>query len=165
MNYWIISDTHFGHEKLIEYSNRPVGFEKLILKRLVNAIKPDDIIIHLGDFCIGNDEIWHRHIMGFVTMTCKRLLIRGNHDKKTNTWYLNHGWDFVAESIKIKIYGYEILFSHRPQPIVGYDLNVHGHLHNTDHHSYDPELKTNMHILVMLEHHYAPQNLKKLVGK
>jgi len=56
---WIISDTHFNHEKLKTMGNgRPDNYEELIMKGL-KVIKSGDTIIHLGDFCIGKDEEWH----------------------------------------------------------------------------------------------------------
>ena len=164
MNYWITTDTHFGHDKLMEYLNRPKGFEDLILRRHQNTIKQGDVLIHLGDICIGNDKHWHAQFMKCLP-SVKRWLIRGNHDKKTNHWYLNHGWDFVATTIQMRVYGLDILFSHIPQPDSGYDINIHGHSHNNDHHRHEPELKavkSSKHRLVFLEHHYAPVNLRRL---
>lgn len=170
MNYWITTDTHFGHDKLREYSGRPIGFEDMIIKRHHGAINQDDVLIHLGDFCIRNDAMWHDKFMGkdnhFTHV--KKWLIRGNHDKKTNSWYLSHGWDFVADQIRMSLFGLDIVLSHIPVKDTGFDVNVHGHFHNSDHHRHEPqlkELKCNKHILFFLEHGYSPINLRKLVGE
>lgn len=130
MRIWLITDTHFGHDKLIEYG-RPEGFTERIFENL-NVVKPDDLLIHLGDFCIGNDEKWHTHYMQMLD--CKHWLIRGNHDSKSNSWYMSHGWDVVAEYLSIEMFAKKILFSHRPMAWDGYyDVNIHGHFHDTDH--------------------------------
>ena len=49
MNYWITTDTHFGHTNIMKWAERPEGFESLILKNLKHALNSNDILIHLGD--------------------------------------------------------------------------------------------------------------------
>ena len=169
MNYWITTDTHFGHKKLMEYSGRPENFERLILKRHQGALKDGGVLIHLGDFCIGKDAYWHERFMDYGHLRrVKKWLIRGNHDKKSTSWYLNHGWDFVAHEVKLKLYGLNIVLSHIPIEDSGYDINVHGHFHNANHRRHEQELlaiKNDKHRLVMLEHDYTPVLLRRVVGK
>lgn len=128
---WIITDTHFGHAAMVPYCGRPIDFGEKILKNL-NVVGPDDILIHLGDFCIGNDLIWHQMFMERVKG--KKWLVRGNHDHKSNSWYLANGWDFVGDKFLNKFFGKNILFSHAPTKDVGlFDINLHGHFHNSLH--------------------------------
>ena len=97
---------------------------------------------------------------------CKRWLVRGNHDSKSYSWYSEHGWDFIAERITMKMFGKTIAFSHMPIKDDGYDINIHGHFHNSDHRRHEPELlaiKNEKQKLVMMEHVYAPVNLQSLV--
>lgn len=136
---YLITDTHFGHEKMQIYCNRPKGFEELIIRNLMQ-VKPD-ILIHLGDFCIGGDEYWHEKFMGVVN--CKKWLIRGNHDRKSNAWYLSHGWDWVGHKFQDRFLGKNIMFSHSPVRYTdmqsalwgsdSFDINIHGHFHNNLH--------------------------------
>ena len=93
--YWIITDTHFGHDSMMKLCGRPEGFSEKILINLNRTVHCPDVLIHLGDICIGKEEYWHSELMKWAC--CKKWLIRGNHDKKSDMWYLNHGWDFVAE--------------------------------------------------------------------
>jgi len=123
---WIISDTHFNHDKMVDYCNRPKNFEELIIKNL-EVIKVEDILIHLGDVCFGNDKENNKKL---TQLKCKKWLVKGNHDKKSNKWYLENGWDFVCESFSDNYFGKKILFSHCPMPAEKYDLNIHGHFHN-----------------------------------
>lgn len=129
MKYWITTDTHFGHRKLEEYSGRPSNFEDLIWKGL-EKLTTTDCLIHLGDVCIGKDSEWHKKIQ---TLDCRLILVKGNHDGQSNSWYLEHGWDFVCDSFSMKFGGKNILFSHEPQDIGKFDLNIHGHFHNNLH--------------------------------
>lgn len=116
---------------MIDYCGRPIGFEELLLKEL-KVVSDHDVLIHLGDFCIGKDEYWHNEFMR--TVNGKKWLLRGNHDGKSNSWYLDHDWDFVGEQILDTYFGKKILFSHVPKKDIGeFDLNIHGHFHNSLH--------------------------------
>lgn len=148
---------------------RPKGFETLIMDNLRKNVKNDDLLIHLGDFCIGGDLLWHTFFHNNLPLT-KKWLIRGNHDKKTNSWYLAHRWDFVGESIRDNLFGEKIVFSHIPIADDGtFTANIHGHFHNSDHRSREPELKalyTNKHQLIAIENtNYQPVLLNTLISK
>lgn len=130
MKIWLITDTHFGHDKMVQYCGRPENFNELIVRGL-NVLDKDDILIHLGDICIGRDAEWHQCIIQRIG--CKKILVRGNHDKKSNEWYMSHGWDFVCESFSLKIGSDRILFSHEPKHLSRNDFNIHGHFHNNLH--------------------------------
>ena len=155
MNYQITSDTHLGHDRLCELTHRPANFSDMILKRHAAALNPGDVLIHLGDICIGHDAIWHEQLLAHAG---PKWLIKGNHDRRSNTWYLSHGWDFVADAIVMNIFGKKILFSHRPQDCFGYDLNIHGHVH-----ARDIEPMSDKHRLIIMEHGYTPFNLRRVV--
>jgi calcineurin-like phosphoesterase family protein len=160
MNYWLITDTHFGHHKMKDYCQRPEGFETTILNRIRHHVLTGDVLIHLGDFCIYKDEEWHAEFM--ATCPGKKWLIRGNHDRKSSSWYLDRGWDFVADSTTLTLFGKRLLLSHRPVTAHSdFDLNIHGHHHNTGHHPEDET--TPKHKLLFIEHHYSPVNLRKIV--
>lgn len=138
MSIYLITDTHFNHkEAMCNWCGRPDNYEDLIFKSFLQ-LKENDILIHLGDICIGGDEYWHEKLSG---IKCKKWLIKGNHDRKSNTWYLNHGWDFVCDQFRDKYFGKLIMFSHKPVVWDGeYDINIHGHFHNSDHRRNEPEL-------------------------
>ena len=160
VKYWIISDTHFGHDKMYEYCGRSPGFEAKILKNIGNVVGKEDVLIHLGDFCIRRDEHWHKVFM--ETCGAKKWLIRGNHDRKSSTWYHNKGWDFVGEQVVLKKFGKKILFSHKPYSGDQDCLNIHGHLHNTFHHEEFQRVEKNA-VLFVLEHSYSPVRLKRII--
>lgn len=125
---WIITDTHLGHDKMVEYCGRPKDHSDIILKNIHEMVGDDDILIHLGDVCIGHDEDWNSRITAKAKIN---ILIRGNHDHQTDNWYMNHGWYFVAEKIEKSFFGKKVMLSHFPAPIGDYDVNLHGHFHNS----------------------------------
>lgn len=47
--YYVITDTHFGHEDIKTLANRPDNYEDLIIKSWNSLVKADDIVICLGD--------------------------------------------------------------------------------------------------------------------
>jgi len=159
MKWWIISDTHFGHDKIVKFCDRPAEHSGITLSNIRSLVKKDDVLIHIGDFCWGNDAHWHEVFMEACPST--RWLIRGNHDRKSNSWYLEHGWDVVADKTSLRMYGENIIFTHIPIFCEGDYVNVHGHLHNTQHHT---ELETDhRNRLFCIEHIYRPVDLRRMV--
>lgn len=138
MNYWLISDTHFNHEKLTEWGGRSGDWQQKIWDG-IKQIPRGDILIHLGDICIGGDQMAHDSL--FVTgpgaaVGLKNILVRGNHDKKGAQWYSEHGWDFVADGIELVYMGHYLHFTHRPaRPQGNNTFNIHGHTHGNLHRS------------------------------
>ncbi len=152
---------------MMEYCGRPKGFETKIINNLCKQVKNDDVLIHLGDFCIGNDAFWHTWFHNNLPLP-KKWLIRGNHDRKSDSWYITHRWDFVGTRIYLDAFGKRLAFSHIPIADDGsYDINIHGHFHNSDHRSTEPELQalyTPKHRLLALEYtNYQPVLLDKFI--
>ena len=142
MKIFLTTDTHFYHDKMPLYCDRPENHTELIGELLLTAgFTENDVLIHLGDICVGKDELAHENYI--KPLKCKKWLIRGNHDSKSNNWYLQHGWDWVGFMFQDRIFGKNILFSHTPILYVeqqsglwgtgSFDLNIHGHYHNTLH--------------------------------
>ena len=83
MNYWILPDTHFGHRRMEQLCGRPGDFEERIFSALSRCLRAGDVLIHLGDFCFGDDLLWQQKFMALCdSFPCRRWLLRGNHDKK-----------------------------------------------------------------------------------
>ncbi len=141
MNYWLISDTHFNHEKLTEWGGRSGDWQEKLWKS-IRQIPKGDILIHLGDICIGNDEEIHYQLneatlRDYVTHDddVKKILVRGNHDKKSASWYLEHGWDFVCDGFHLEYMGETLLLTHHPMhpDMWRFTKNIHGHTHGNQH--------------------------------
>ena len=168
MEYIITTDTHFEHKNIIEYAKRPVGFEQQIIDGLEVKANLGSTLIHLGNICWKNDRYWNRQLTSMPYY--KKWLIRGNHDKKADSWYLNNGWDFVGNYITINYENTVVVFSHKPVELMAADINLFGHFHNATPErvkEIEPELfeiaNKPGHMLLMLEHHYTPFKLKHLL--
>lgn len=133
MNYHLISDTHFNHTKMDEWGGRSGDWQEQLWSG-IEKIPPGDTLIHLGDICIGNDAEIHEKLSQVYFV--KRILVRGNHDKKGVQWYLDHGWDFVCDGLQLIYMGHYIHFTHRPARELGnWSWNIHGHTHGNMHRS------------------------------
>lgn len=168
MNYWLISDTHFNHTKLEEWGGRSGDWQEQIYKGL-REIPKGDTLIHLGDICIGNDIECHEQFM--LSLGCDQVvLVRGNHDKKSATWYLEHGWDFVCDGMHLDYMGHMLLLTHRPMhpDMWRFTRNIHGHTHGNNHRSeeYHEWYTQDFHIDISPELvGYKPLRLETLIKK
>lgn len=127
---WLVTDEHYLHENVKAYCGRPDGFEETLFRNL-SEIPETDVLISLGDTCMGRDEEVHRRFI--EPLRCRKVLVKGNHNQKSNTWYLNHGWDFVCDRVDIEAFGKRAVLTHMPLPdseIPEGALNIHGHWHN-----------------------------------
>lgn len=72
------ADTHFGHEKIIHFCNRPyVSVEEMNEDLIMNwndRISKGDIVYHLGDFGFGDIKEIVKRLNGQI------FLIYGSHD-------------------------------------------------------------------------------------
>ncbi len=133
MNYWLISDTHFNHEKLSEWGGRTGDWQEKLWEG-IHSIPIGDTIIHLGDVCIGNDDAVNRALT--MMRNRRHVLVLGNHDKKSKQWYTERGWDFVCDGIEMIYLGHYLHLTHRPtRPQGNNTFNIHGHTHGNLHRS------------------------------
>lgn len=177
MNYWLISDTHFNHQKIEEWGGRSGDWQYQLHKGIA-AIPAGDTLIHLGDVCIGNDIEVHELIVELckrekdppitnVGKDVQKILVRGNHDKKSVNWYMEHGWDFVCDGLELDYMGRYLHLTHRPARPQGIRTwNIHGHTHGNLHRSeeYCDFYSKDYHIDISPEIvGYAPLRLDSLV--
>lgn len=110
--FHIITDTHFGHESLKTSGLRPKDFEEQIINNWLSSVAPNDTVIHLGDIGLTNDE----NILSKIpSLTGRKILLRGNHDKNSPEYYMSLGIDFCCNEMFLTVTGIKILFSHRPR--------------------------------------------------
>ena len=139
---WLISDTHFNHSKILEFTQggrsiRPFSnvdeMNQTMLDNWANTVKPQDTVIHLGDVLFGENKVeWLE--ANFAKLPGKKRLVLGNHD---NPKHLAPFFKDIQMWIDMSDKGF--LFSHTPQHPstlaeshrfgTGKVLNVHGHIH------------------------------------
>ncbi len=166
MKIYATTDTHLGHQMLVDHGHRPAGFEDLILRNIAKL--QGDLLIHCGDICIGNDA---KHIADFMAAAKgfkRKYLVRGNHDHQSYGWYLSHGFDFVGEVMLAKMFGRQVVFSHMPMPrddkfwqcYYPPVRNIHGHYHGSHGSIYDEKFYYD---LAPETNGFAPVNIEKIL--
>lgn len=135
---WLISDTHFFHERILNFKVsedgpfiRP-GFESVeemnecMIERWNRLVKPHDHIYHLGDVALACPNGLFQKLM--LRLKGVKRLVRGNHDKFKTRQYIAAGFQ--------EIHGMRLLddvwLTHAPlhPSSMGKALgNAHGHIH------------------------------------
>lgn len=137
---WFTSDTHFGHQNILKFCERPfVSIEEMdnaIIERWNSKVGKDDIVFHLGDFAFATNKRWQKLI---ALLNGKIYLILGNHD--VIRWpgtYTMQLFDRVENQMMLKIDNkYKVYLNHFP--FLCYDgtyrnpydctIQLHGHVH------------------------------------
>lgn len=168
---YFISDTHFYHTNIIKYCNRPFTsvneMNKTIMDNWNSTVKDNDTIYVLGDFCLSLDT---EMIDIFNKLKGNKILIRGNHDRKSVKFYENMGFTVLINP-PITLEEYKVMLSHKPLPDTlikeGY-INLHGHIHNKkieeeyDKNLFDPKKHINLSVDVI---DYKPISINELLKK
>lgn len=80
--FWFTSDTHFGHERIIELCNRPFRdadhMNDEIVRRWNEVVAPDDTVFHLGDVALGKID---DSLAQVGRLNGYKVLVNGNHDR------------------------------------------------------------------------------------
>lgn len=158
MTVFITTDTHFGHMNLVtKYKQRPDYFSDKLYNAWKEQVTDADTVIHLGDISFDNE--W---LCKVGNLPGKKILVRGNHDRKPENWYLEHGWTFVCTSFSKRIGGIDVLFSHEPVTTHTHDINIHGHLHSVRS---VPSLSPCYHVSLELDWGYSTMPTLPIVMK
>jgi len=133
-NIFLVSDTHFGHEKTCTVFKREDGsplrpftnadeMNEEMIKRWNDVVRPHDKVYHLGDVVINKKFLWILN-----TLNGKKRLIRGNHDIFPTRVYM----DYFDEIYGVRVLS-DMILSHIPLArdsiTERFNVNVHGHLH------------------------------------
>lgn len=82
MTIWFSSDTHFGHENIIKYCDRPFKnvdhMNEVIIDNWNSVVSPGDTVYHLGDVALGQID---KSLACVSRLNGYKILILGNHDR------------------------------------------------------------------------------------
>lgn len=126
MNIWFISDTHFHHENIIKYCNRPFTnvqeMDEYMIQEWNKLVQPPDHVYHLGDVMMPK-----RMSSILQKLKGKLRLIIGNHDNFQSKYYGRFEKMMLWRNWKEQ--GFTC--SHIPLPVdqLKYGICVHGHIH------------------------------------
>ncbi|MBE9912986.1 phosphoesterase [Paenibacillus donghaensis] len=129
---YVISDHHFGHQKIIDFESRPFGtaeeMDEFMIERWNSIVTKQDKVFHLGDFSFYNKDKTKAIV---ERLNGHKFLIMGNHDRgRSKAWWLDAGFDEVSEYPLVYqsffILSHEPLYMNKHMPYV----NIHGHIHS-----------------------------------
>lgn len=130
---FLISDTHFGHEKTCTVFKRADGsplrpfscaeeMDEFMVRAWNDRVRPGDKVYHLGDVVINR-----KYLSVLSRLNGDKVLIRGNHDIFKLEDYTQYFRD---------VRGYHVMngliLSHVPvhhDSLARFGANIHGHLH------------------------------------
>ena len=134
---WVISDTHFGHENILQYcpwrqtwASSLAEHDAALIAAWQACVQPNDWVLHLGDFCLGPRESianLRRLLPGRI------ILVRGNHDR-SRAAMTAAGFDAVHSAVRIEVGGRHWIGRHNPaafsvREVAAVVRLLHGHCH------------------------------------
>lgn len=174
---WVISDTHFGHNNIIRYCNRPFKtveeMDEFIADKWNETVKPGDIVYHLGDVYFGKaQKDWGSF---FGRLTGRKRLLLGNHDdgkdkvlqntfQKISMWRMFPEFGLLLTHVPVHLSTLGILVADNyEEGNCGTKKrrlkNIHGHTHQNG----EPEGDTQNYKSVCVElTNYTPINIEEL---
>ena len=134
-NIWFTSDTHFYHENIIHFCNRPfkdvAEMNETLVRNWNETVPEDGIVFHLGDFCLGGSQYWNDIL---YRLNGKIYLILGNHDMKNIRQGFMKRFEYVTQQMTICVGGQSIILNHNPFLCYGGSYRdvwqLFGHVHS-----------------------------------
>ena len=109
------ADSHFNHTNIIKFCNRPFKSVEQMNETLItnwnSVVSEDDIVFHLGDFCLGGAAEWTKLL---DRLNGKIYLILGNHDLKNIRQGFIQRFEHVALQMFIMVDKQKMYLCHYP---------------------------------------------------
>jgi calcineurin-like phosphoesterase family protein len=109
------SDTHFNHANIIGFCSRPFKnvdeMNETLITNWNRVVGADDIVFHLGDFCLGGSAEWTNVLN---RLNGKIYLIVGNHDMKNLRQSYYDRFEEIVMQKHIEIGKQKIYLNHCP---------------------------------------------------
>lgn len=142
MRNFYIADTHFGHERIIEFDKRPFAtideMETELIRRWNSVVESGDTVYILGDFCWRVEKDWFRLL---DALKGNKVLIKGNHDLRRISDKLKKQFQDIEYIKVIKDGDYSVALCHYPIMFYPHDhykstIMLCGHVHITSENDY-----------------------------
>lgn len=174
-NTWVISDTHFGHAKIMTFKGNDQQF---IRPGFQDIEEHDEHIIEKWNSVVGNDDtVWHLGDLTFKKATMdaimprlngkRKHLLLGNHDNLEPRHYEKHFYTVGSWATSRDVgVDFPFVMCHYPLHKQAFNYRkgnpqwcIHGHLH-------EKLVKEAGYINVCCEHvNYTPVNIDELVKR
>lgn len=139
MSFHCSADLHLGHERIIEFCNRPFKtIEKMdntIITNYNKKIKEKDTCFIIGDFALANIDKVNYYMNA---LNGKKILIMGNHDHVflKNKKFINKFEEVHTFGLERKFNNVIITMCHYPMMRWNKShygaIHLYGHVHNSN---------------------------------
>lgn len=139
MKIWYTADTHFGHENILRFCQRPFAtisqMDGKLIENLWHHVSPEDHLWVLGDFAFGRkakDSKYLQQVFDQLPGAEKHLII-GNHDLAPT---LELPWDSISHLKELRDGPQNQLHTLCHYPMITWNLarrgalQLFGHVHN-----------------------------------
>lgn len=132
MTRYVVSDHHFNHNNIIEYSERPYQDAEMMNSDMIDKwnriVSEDDSVIYGGDLVFGSVDDFNNIL---DKLNGNIMVIKGNHDDDFSADNLSYP---IVEDTIIQYHGYRFWYTHRPEnvPDDWSQWILHGHVHNNE---------------------------------
>ena len=140
VDIWITSDLHFDHGNILKFcpKTRPFGSKEgmnvALIQEWNSKVKPEDIIIHLGDFCFKGVEVTESFL---VQLNGKKIMVHGNHDKslRSNIPVGKYNILWKGDYLELQIDKQKVVLCHYPMTTWNGagrgSIQLYGHCHGS----------------------------------
>ena len=143
------SDTHFNHANIIGFCSRPFKnvdeMNETLITNWNRVVGADDIVFHLGDFCLGGSAEWTNVLN---RLNGKIYLIVGNHDMKNLRQSYYDRFEEIVMQKHIEIGKQKIYLNHCPFLCYGgaykNTWQLFGHVHTSKNNTGKDASRLNM---------------------
>lgn len=109
---YFTSDQHFGHVNIIKYTGRPFEWSEAgaiecavhIRDEYNRVVSDDDLVFHLGDYSLLKSADREKFIPLISSLKGHKVLILGNHDSESKTFYKSCGFLDVVKELKFSYF-------------------------------------------------------------
>ncbi len=136
MKYAVTADTHFGHQNVIKYCNRPwttaADMDDALIDNWNSVCDHDTVVYHLGDVMFGRPT----NVMRIISRLrfSHLYVIKGNHEKTFCEWYRSAKPSNITlfnSYLETRIDGYDFTLCHYAMKV--WNRHHHGAMHLYGH--------------------------------
>ncbi|MEM8654116.1 MAG: metallophosphoesterase [Pseudomonadota bacterium] len=139
MTIWYTADTHFGHENVMTFCDRPFSsveeMDAVLIENMCDRVHDDDDLWIIGDFAFGprsKDASYLRSVFDRLPGARKHLIV-GNHDREPTS---SLPWDTVSPLVELRDGPIKQMNTLCHYPMITWNharrgaLKLFGHVHN-----------------------------------
>jgi calcineurin-like phosphoesterase family protein len=107
-----LSEKNINEIKKDDLSNKILNYligkhDDMLIEKWNSVIENDDCVLFQGDFTFNKHSLAHQ-------LNGKKIILRGNHDNKSDKFYLNSGWDYIVSNIIVDNENEKLIYEDNP---------------------------------------------------